>query len=108
QGREALTAHDAVRVEDDHVPVLAAPASTEVRDVPALSLDAVLAPAIEDRSEPVHGRAQIQPRLSLRHQRVGLAAVAENEEVEALAQTRGGHRLPCRADTRKHARDVLI
>ena len=110
QGREALTAHDAVRVQDDHVPVLAAPAPAEVRDVAALSLDVVPAPAIEDRARTRSTDAhRSQPRLSLRHQRVGLGAVAENEEVEVLTQTPcAGDRLVCRADTREHARDVLV
>src|SRR4029079_17949820 len=55
--RQAIAGHDAVGVEHDHVTVLAAPAAAEVGDVAALSLDPVLAPAIEHAPESADGAA---------------------------------------------------
>src|SRR5262249_3452264 len=108
QGREARAAHDAVGVEDDHVPVLAAPAPAEVGDVAALALDAVPPPAIEDPAESADGGAQVDPCLAFGDQRVGLAAVAEDEEVEALRRSGGSERLPGRPDAGEHAWHVLV
>ena len=108
QRRDAVAAHDTVRIQDDHVSVLAAPAPTEIRDVPALPLDAMPAPAIEDVAEPADRRAQIEPGASLRRQRVRLAAVAENEEVELRQGAGAGDRLVGRPNPREHARHVLV
>src|SRR5664279_2048322 len=51
QRRQALPAHHAVGIQDDHVAVASPPSAAEVADVAAFALDAVLAPAIVDAPE---------------------------------------------------------
>ena len=108
QRGQALPAHDAVGVEDDHVAVVAAPAPAEVGDVAALALDAVLAPAVENAAEAVHFLAQALPGVELGDARVGIIAVAQHEEVEPVELARTHQRLVSGLQPGEHPRHLLV
>ena len=108
QRRDACAAHHAVGIEHDHVAIRAAPAATEVRDVAALALDAMLAPAIENASEALERATQLEPRLRLRDPDVGVARVGQHEEIEALERTGARERFVSCPQSREHARHVLV
>src|SRR6202008_638374 len=62
QGRQTLTAHHTVGIQHYHIAVVAPPSATEVRDVAALALDPMLAPAVKHAPEPLHCLTEIKPR----------------------------------------------
>ena len=108
QRRQARAAHHAVGVQHHHVAVVRAPAPQEVVDVAALLLHAALAAAIEQAAEAVDLARHRLPRRQFGDAQVGIVAVAEHEEVEALELPGRGERLPGRAQAGEHAIDVLV
>jgi hypothetical protein len=96
------------RVEHDHVAVVLAPPAAEIRDVAALALDAVPAPAIEDAPESSHLGAQLLPGVDLRDARVGIIAVAQDEEIEGVQLAGRFERFVGRAQPGENAGDVLV
>ena len=108
QRRQAVAAHHAVGIEHDHVTVLASPAAAEIGDVAALALDAVLAPAIEDAPEAAHCAVERRPGVDLRDADVGIAAVGEHEEIEAIECAGVAQRFVRGAQSRENAHDILV
>lgn len=86
QPSQAVPRHDAVSVENHHIAVGAAPATTPVGDVAGFAFDAVRAAAIEDAAKAFDFPGQIKPRLQLGHAQVGVIAVTEDVQVEMRAR----------------------
>src|SRR5450631_807941 len=75
QRGQALPAHHAVGIEHDHVAVASSPAATEVADVAALALDAMLTPTVVHAPEAIDRTAHVRPSGEFRNAGVRLAAV---------------------------------
>ena len=88
QPHQGLAAHDAVRVEDGHVPVAFAPPAAEVGHVAALPLGVACPLPVEDPPEGVFLRAEPVPGFLLLHPDVGIGGVAQQEEVEPVQGAR--------------------
>ena len=93
QPAQTLSGHDAVRIENHHVAVLATPAPAEIGDVAAFAFDTVPAPAIEDSPESVHCAAHPDPRLDLLDPCVGIHRVGQDEEIEPVGRAGRPQRL---------------
>ena len=103
-----LPGHDAVRVQDDHIAVVAAPAAAEVCDVAALPLRVGGPAAVEEVSLHPRQAPELVPHRLLAHPDVGVRGVAEDEKVETPLQSRGGQGAPHRGDPRADALRVLV
>jgi hypothetical protein len=111
QARQAVTGHDAVGVEHDHVAVVRAPSAAEVGHVAGLAFRAVLAPAVVDArggAVPRQGLGQLAPGNLLGGAQVGLVGVAQHEEVEAIDLAGARERLVGCTQAAEHGRHILI
>ena len=105
---EARAAHHAVGIEHDHVTVVGAPAPAKIGDVATLALESMLAPAVEHMAETLHGAAQREPGIDLGDAIVGIAAVAEYEEVEVTQFVGARQRFNGGAQPGEDACDVFV
>ena len=108
QAGQALAAHHAVGVENDHVLVVTAPTTAEVVEVAALALNATATTAIEDLAETTGFAADVEPGLLFGDADVGVVTVAEHEEIEAIQVTSGGHRFKRCTQTGEYTRHVFV
>ncbi|MPL98195.1 hypothetical protein SDC9_44395 [bioreactor metagenome] len=90
QPHQCLSRHDAVRIENGHVPVAFSPAPAEVGHVAALPLGVACPLPVEDTPEGAFFDAEAVPGLFLLHPDVRVGGVTQQEEVEPLQ----GSRLP--------------
>ena len=87
EAHDAFAGHQAVRIEDEHVIVVPAPAAHEIGDVARLAVVVLRpVPVVEARvgSEPV---PQFQERALLRDPGVGIGGIGDDEIVEGASQS---------------------
>ncbi len=92
EAHEGFSGHHAVRIENDHVAVAAAPAAAEIGDVAALAVEGNAALAVEHAAVGLKPRTEADPGAFFIDPAIGLVRVAEDEEVEGVAVTRGAQR----------------
>src|SRR5262245_57309729 len=105
---ERSSRHDTVGVEHDHVGVVAAPASQEVRDVAALPLDVVPPVPIEHPAESVDRTTRVRPGDLFRDLLFGISGITQDVEVEVIEASSLGKRAVRRLDACEDPADLLV
>ena len=106
--RQRGTFHDAVGVQHDHVAIPTAPASAEILQIAALAVGVLRPVAVENPSLAVQRPHHVLPAQFLLDPHVGIAGVAEDEEIEVRQATGFRQRAMDGAQAGKYSLRILV
>ena len=108
QPAQAVAAHHGVCIQYHHVAVLVTPATTEVIDVSALTLNTTTTTTVEDLPFALHLGNQLHPGFLLCHADIRVVAVAQDIDVEMRRVTGRLHGLPGGTQPGEYAVNVFV
>ena len=108
QSAQTVAAHYGVRIQYHHVAVLVTPATTEVIDVPALTLHTATATTVEDLPFALHFSNQLHPGFLLCHADIRVVAVAQDVDVEMRRVTGRLYGLPGGTQPGEYAVNIFV